>query len=205
MNPIQFYLSILLFLVMPFSAVCQQKSRINISSSVGILVPLAKFGNAYKSSFTVNTSIDYNLKKQFFAQFGASFNAVKYNQQILDNNSTYFFHNTNSSILLAGLNLGKLIFVDKNQKWSISPMLGAGYANIGEPRLIVDASSKIISQQVTRMQGVYGKGCIRIGYKSSSKVLQTIFIDPAYWMANVNVQNSKPQAFSISIGTRIGF
>jgi hypothetical protein len=83
--------------------------------------------------------------------------------------------------------------------------LGIGYANIGEPRLIVDNSNGIIKQKVTRMQGVFERGGARVAFKTTSKLLQTLYIDVSYWTANVEIQQSKPKAFSFLIGTRVGF
>ena len=55
------------------------------------------------------------------------------------------------------------------------------------------------------MLGLYGKGGLRIAYNTGSKLLQTVYIDASYWAADVHVQQSKAQAVSILVGTRIGF
>lgn len=183
----------------------QDSSRIFFTSSVGLLAPVSNFSNAYQRSLALNSGIEYQLKKNYFVQFILDFNAVKYNQQVKDINSNYLFQNTNSSVLLAGLNLGKNIYFNHTKKIFASPYFGIGYANIGEPRLTVDNDKGIISQNVTRMQGLYARGGLRLLYQTKSKILQTIFIDPSYWSANITVQESTAQAFSFLVGTRIGF
>ena len=55
------------------------------------------------------------------------------------------------------------------------------------------------------MQGVFAKGGLRLGFKTSSKFLQTVYIDGSYWTANLTIQESRVQAVSLYIGTRIGF
>jgi hypothetical protein len=55
------------------------------------------------------------------------------------------------------------------------------------------------------MNGLFTRGGLRLGYKTKSKVLQTLYVDVSYWTANVTVQDSKPQALSILVGTRFGF
>jgi hypothetical protein len=187
------------------SVLAQDSSRIFFTSSVGLLVPTSNFSNAYQRSLALNSGIEYKFKKDYFVQFNLDFNAVKYNQQVKDKNSNFLFQNTNSSLLLAGFNLGKNISLSPSKKLFASPYLGIGYANIGEPRLTVDSNQGIISQNVTRMQGLYAKGGFRVLYQTKSKILQTIFIDPSYWTSNVDVQQSIAQAFSLLVGTRIGF
>ena len=63
----------------------------------------------------------------------------------------------------------------------------------------------IIEQEVTRMTGIYTKQGVRAGYRTSSKILQTLYIDLAYLSANIHVQDSRPRAFSFLTGTRFGF
>lgn len=185
--------------------IAQDSSRIFFTSSVGLLVPASNFSNAYQRSLALNSGIEYKFKKDYFVQFILDFNAVKYNQQIKDRNSNFLFQNTNSSVLLVGVNLGKNISLTPSKKFSASPYLGIGYANIGEPRLTVDNNKGIVLQNVTRMQGIYARGGVRIMYRTKSKMLQTVFVDPSFWRSNVSVQESTAQAFSFLVGTRIGF
>jgi hypothetical protein len=183
----------------------QDTSKIFFTTSVGLLNPVSSFSSAYQNSLALNSGIEYRLSKHYFAQFVLDFNAVKYNQQVKDKSSAYLFRNTSSSVFLAGINVGRNFPLLNSGKLFLSPYVGIGYANVGEPRLSVDSRNNIISQEVTRMQGVFGRGGSRIAFNTKSKVLQTIYFDASYWSANITVQDSRPKAFSFLIGTRFGF
>lgn len=183
----------------------QDTSKIFFTTSVGLLNPISTFSNAYKKSLALNSGVEYKLNKSYFAQLVLDFNAVSYSQQIKDESSAYLFQNTSSSVFLVGANVGRNFNLTNSQKLFVSPYLGLGYANIGEPRLKVDNVSGIINQQVTRMTGIFGRTGLRLAYKTPSKLLQTIFLDASYWAASINIQQSRPKAFSFLVGTRIGF
>ena len=182
----------------------QDTSRFFFTTAVGLFNPVSNFSKAYENSLALNSGFEYQFSRHYFAQFVLDFNAVKYNQQIKDINSAYLFQHTNSSIFLAGLNLGRNFSISKSGKLFASPYVGFGYANIGEPRLTIK-NSNIIEQVVTRMAGVYTKQGVRLGYSTPSKILQTLYIDIAYLSANIHVQNSSPKALSFLVGTRFGF
>jgi hypothetical protein len=185
-------------------AIAQVKdsSRIFFTTSAGFIVPVAKFAKAYKNSFALNSGVEYKFKKHYFAQLVLDFNGVKYNQQVKDNNSSYLFQQTNSSVLLLGVNIIRSFNIMPSGRFALSPYVGLGYANIGEPRLTVNNNTGIVQQTITRMAGLFSRQGLRILYQSKSKMLQTIYIDASYWKANINIQQSKPQALSIVIGTR---
>ncbi len=168
-------------------------------------LPVSTFSNAYKKSLALNSGIEYKFSKHYFAQFILDFNAVKYNQQVKDENSAYLFQSTSSSVLLAGVNMGKNLPITHSGNLFISAYVGIGYANIGEPRLLVDNNNSIIKQEVTRMQGIFERTGARLAFKTNSKVIQTIYIDASYWTANINVQQSRSKAFAFLVGTRVGF
>jgi len=195
----------LLFICFYTSAKAQDTTKIFFTTSVGLLNPVSSFSNAYQNSLALNSGIEYRFSKHYFAQFVLDFNAVKYSQQVKDASSAYLFQNTSSSVFLAGINVGRNFSLISSGKLFVSPYVGAGYANIGEPRLSVDARSGIIKQEVTRMQGLFTRVGTRLGYNTKSKILQTIYVDASYWSANISVQESRPKAFSFLIGTRFGF
>lgn len=192
-------------IVVPASIKAQDTSKIFFTTAVGILNPVSSFSNAYKNSLALNSGVEYRFSKRYFVQFVLDFNAVKYSQQVKDGSSSFLFQNTSSSVFLAGFNVGRNFPLIASGKLFASPYVGAGYANIGEPRLIVNNSTGIINQEVTRMQGIFGRGGARIAYNTKSKVLQTLYFDASYWTANIIVQQSKPKAFSFLVGTRLGF
>ncbi len=195
----------LLLTVKPPTVKAQDTTKIFLTTSVGLLKPVSSFSNAYQNSLALNSGIEYRFSKHYFAQFVLDFNAVKYNQQVRDGSSSYLFQKTSSSVFLAGFNLGRNFPLISSGKLFISPYIGVGYGNIGEPRLMVDNINGIINQEVTRMQGIFGRGGTRIAFKTQSKVLQTIYFDASYWTANIIVQESRPKALSLLIGTRLGF
>ncbi|MBC7935171.1 MAG: hypothetical protein H7Y86_07415 [Rhizobacter sp.] len=199
-------------LLLPFCFICfytsvkaQDTTKIFFTTSVGLLNPVSSFSNAYQNSLALNSGIEYRFSKHYFAQFVLDFNAVKYSQQVKDGSSVYLFQNTSSSVFLAGINVGRNIPLIPSGKLFCSPYVGAGYVNIGEPRLSVDVRNGIINQEVTRMKGIFARGGTRLAYNTESKILQTIYVDVSYWSANINVQDSRPKAFSFLIGTRFGF
>ncbi|MBC7867614.1 MAG: hypothetical protein H7X88_08775 [Gloeobacteraceae cyanobacterium ES-bin-316] len=195
----------ILIICIAVSGKTQDSSKIFFTTAVGLLHPVSSFSKAYKNSLALNSGIEYRFSKHYFAQFVLDFNAVKYNQQIKDAGSAYLFQNTSSSVFLAGINLGRNFPLISSRKLFASPYIGAGYANIGEPRLMVDDTRNIINQEVTRMRGIFGRAGTRVGYSTQSKILQTIYADVSYWAANITVQESRPTAFSFLAGTRIGF
>jgi Outer membrane protein beta-barrel domain len=183
----------------------QDSTRFYFNSSVGLLNPIAKFAKSYSTSPAVNSGFEYFLTKKYFIQGELGFNAVKYSQQIKDPNSVFLFQNTNSSVLMLGINLGRKIHFSPTSKLFIQPYVGIGYANIGEPRLLVDNNLKIIKQEVTRMQGIFTKLGNKFAYRTKSKVLQTVFIDASYWSGYLTIQESKPQGITVLFGTKVGF
>lgn len=189
----------------PSSVKAQDSSKIFFTTAVGLLNPVSSFSNAYKNSLALNSGIEYKINRHYFAQFVLDFNAVNYSQQLKDASSAFLFQQTTSSVFLAGFNIGRNFPLLSSGKIFVSPYVGIGYANIGEPRLVVDNANGIINQQVTRMKGVFGRGGTRFGYNTKSKILQTIYVDASYWTANITVQESRPTAFSFLIGTRVGF
>lgn len=187
------------------SAKAQDTSKIFFTTSVGLLKPVSTFSQAYKNSLALNSGVEYKFSKRYFAQFVLDFNAVKYSQQVRDGSSAFLFQNTSSSVFLAGFNIGRNFPLSSSGRLFTSPYVGLGYANIGEPRLMVDNALGIISQEVSRMSGIFGRAGARLAYNTNSKILQTLYLDASYWSANIRVQESRPKAFSFLIGTRIGF
>ncbi|WP_462254463.1 hypothetical protein [Ferruginibacter sp.] len=194
-----------IFISIIFTAHAQDSTHFYFTTSAGLLVPVNNFSNAYQTSLALNSGVEYKINHSLFAQFVLDFNAVKYSQRYQDDNSTYLFQKTNSSIFLAGFNFGKNFSFSKISRLFSSVYTGAGYVNIGEPRLNVNLNNNIVEQSVKRMPGVFVKSGLRLGYKTSSSFLQTIYIDGSYWTTNITVQQSKAQAVSLYIGTRIGF
>jgi hypothetical protein len=73
------------------NASAQDSSKLFFTTSVGILSPLSKFSNAYKTSLALNSGIEYKFSRNYFLQFVLDFNAVNYDQQVKDASSNYLF------------------------------------------------------------------------------------------------------------------
>jgi hypothetical protein len=199
------FIFFILAMALSVSSNAQDSSKLYFTTAAGLFSPVSSFSNAYRNSLALNSGIEYRFSPHYFTQFVLDFNAVKYDQQIRDASSAYLFQQTNSSVFFAGLNVGRNIPINRSGRLFISPYLGVGYANIGEPRLTVKNNTGIIEQEVTRMKGVFAREGLRIAYRTKSKVLQTLYFDASYLSANVNVQNSKPKSLSLLVGTRFGF
>lgn len=181
----------------------QESGKLYFTTSFGLISPRGKFSDAIKSTLAFNSGVEMALKKNWYAQAVFDFNALKYDQQIRDNNSPFLFQNTNSSLLLLGLNGGKNILF-KNPKWFVSLYGGGGYLNIGEPRVTVNLSSGIARQEVARESNVFARGGSRLAYKTKSSFFQTIYLDASYWASPVRVQGGRVNGVSFYIGTRFG-
>ncbi|HLG39748.1 MAG TPA: outer membrane beta-barrel protein, partial [Chitinophagaceae bacterium] len=180
----------------------QDSSRIHITTGVGVNKIKGSLRDAFRSTIAFNSAVEIDLQNNWFAQGELNFNTLKYNQQKKDDNSSYLFQNTNSSLLLLGLNAGRN-FKFKNSAWFTSVYAGTGYISVGEPRISVDVDNKIVMQTTSRRTGLFGKGGIRIGYKTKSKLLQTLYIDGAYWTSTVKTQGGMFRGLSAFIGMRM--
>jgi hypothetical protein len=183
----------------------ENKGKISITSSVGLLIPKSDFAKSYSTSLAFNSGIEYLFKKNFYLQGVIDFNTVKYSQQVRETNSNFLFQNTNSSVLLLGFNMGNNIALIPSKQVLVAPYIGAGYINVGEPRLTIDNQNGIITQNVRRMQGIYTKAGLRLLVDTHSKFLQIIYLDFSGWKSPIKVQESNPQAWSLLGGTKIPF
>ena len=194
---------IIVALVMSFCAQAQKSGKMFFTTAFGLINPQGKFGDAVQSTLAFNSGIEMALKKNWFAQAVFDFNALKYDQQIREDNSPFLFRNTNSSLLLLGLNGGKNIPF-KNPKWFISFYGGGGYLNVGEPRVNVDLASNIAKQDVARESNVFARAGSRLAYKTKSNFFQTLYFDLSYWASPATIQGGRVNGFSFYIGTRFG-
>lgn len=194
---------LILALVMSLETMAQDNGKLFFTTSFGLINAQGKFGNAYKSTLAFNSGVEMAWKKNWFGQLVFDFNALKYEQQIRDANSPFLFQNTNSSLLLLGVNGGKN-FVFKNPKWFTSLYAGAGYLNVGEPRVTINNSLTVAKQDVARKSNVFGRAGARLAYKTKSNFFQTLYLDASYWASPANVQGGTVNGFSFYIGTRFG-
>jgi len=179
----------------------QDSSKVFFTTGAGIIKSPGSLSKVFHPSIAFNSGIELVNKKNWFIQGTLDFNTLKYNQRIKEDNSPYLFQNTNSSLVMFAVNGGKNFHFGPN-KWLASVYSGAGYLNIGEPRLI-DHAENTIRQEVSRKGNVFGKAGTRIGYKTKIKFLQTIYFDGSYWASPLTVQGAKLSGVSLFLGARM--
>ncbi|MDP3667099.1 MAG: hypothetical protein Q8R50_10495 [Sediminibacterium sp.] len=89
--------------------------------------------------------------------------------------------------MLLGLNGGKNIYF-KNPKWFISFYGGGGYLNVGEPKVTVDPTPNIATQDAVRKSSLFARSGTRLAYKTGSSFFQTVFIDGSHWISPAKVR-----------------
>jgi hypothetical protein len=183
------------------TAMAQDSTKFYIFSGIGVINGLGTFGKSVKPSLAFNSGIELKLRKNVFCQLSVDFNALTYNQQHIENNSPYLFQNTNSTLLVVGLNIGYQ-FAKPNTRLSGFAYVGSGYLNIGEPRVTLNSANTIV-QSVSNTSNIFGRGGFRIGYKTNSAFFQTIYVDTTYWASPAVAQRGNVKGISILIGTRI--
>lgn len=180
----------------------QDSSKLFLTTAVGIINGIGNFGKAVSPSVAFNSGVEYKISNRWYAQAQLDFNTLQYSQQIRSTASQYLFKQTSSSLLQLGLQAGYNLPLGK--KFFISPYVGTGYLNVGEPRIEIDNINLLAIQSVERQSGVFGRTGIRLAYRTKSKLLQTVYVDGSYWYAPIDVQNGKVQGTSIYVGTRFG-
>lgn len=178
----------------------QENSKLFLTTGVGIIKVRHSLNDVLKPTFAFNSGIETTSAGHWFLQGTIDFNSLKYDQKLKDNNSPYLFQNTNSSLLVLGINGGKDFII--NDRCFFSGYFGGGYLNIGEPR--VTLQNAIVTQQVTRERNIFGRAGTRIAYNSPIRFLQKIYLDANWWTSPVKVQGSQLNGFSFFLGTRMG-
>lgn len=200
----------LLLLVIFFSstnrATAQQKDSadkgIYVTTGVGINKIRGPLHNTFRSTIAFNSAFEKRLGRHWFAQAEGNFNTLRYDQQKTDRHSEYLFQNTNSSLLMLAVNIGRDFPFAKN-RWFVSPYLGTGYLNLGEPRISFHEPTGIAKQEVIRMSGILGKAGARVGFNTKSKLLQVLYFDGAYWTSSVKVNTHTVRSLSLFVGIRM--
>lgn len=175
---------------------------VHLTTGIGINKIQGELGNTFRSTVAFNSGFEKGFGHNWFGQLEVNFNTLKYDQRFRDENSEYLFQNTNSSLFMVGVNVGK-DFHFGTSRWFASPYLGSGYINIGEPRLDLHAPTGIIKQEVIRKSGVIGKTGGRIGFNTKTKLLQTLYLDGSYWTSSLKVNDLSLRSISVFIGIRM--
>jgi hypothetical protein len=177
----------------------QQSSNFFFTTGAGIIKVRHTLREVLKPAIGFNSGLELTNQQHWFLQGTVDFNTLKYDQKLKDNNSPYLFQNTNSSLLMLGLNGGKNLPLHKNS--FLSGYIGGGYLNIGEPRITLQNS--IATQDVIREANIFGRAGARYAFKSPIKFLQTLYLDANWWTAPIKVQGMQLNGFSFFIGSRM--
>lgn len=178
----------------------QGNGKLFLTTGVGIIKVRHSLIDVLKPTVAFNSGLEITGADHWFLQGTIDFNSLRYDQKFKDNTSPYLFQNTNSSLLVLGINGGKDFII--NDKCFFSGYAGGGYLNIGEPR--VTLQNAIVTQQVTREKNIFGRAGTRIAYNSPIRFLQKIYLDANWWISPVKVQGSQLNGFSFFLGTRMG-
>lgn len=183
------------------AASAAQENKFLFTTGIGLIKSPGKLSNVLHPTIAFSSGLEYTGKNKWFAQLSLDFNSLKYDQRQRDEASPYLFQRTSSSLVMAALSGGHNFFFGHN-KWLVSPYAGGGYLNIGEPRL-VKKEENTFRQEVNRKGGIFGKAGFRLGYKTTIKFLQTIYIDASWWQSPVKIQGAGLQGVSLFVGTRM--
>lgn len=195
-------ISFILAVVPAYAQQPETHQGIHLTTGVGINKIQGELGNTFRSTVAFNSGFEKGFSNNWFGQLEVNFNTLKYDQRKTDANSAYLFQNTSSSLFMIGVNFGR-DFNFGGSKWFASPYVGTGYINIGEPRLQFHEPTGIIRQDVIRKSGVLGKGGGRVGYRTKSKLLQTLYLDGSYWTSSLKVNSFSFRSISVFIGIRM--
>ena len=188
------------FSITPVNA--QQDNNLHLTTGAGINEVLGELGKTFKSTIAFNSGFERSFDKNWYGQLEFNFNSLRYDQRVKDEHSPYLFQNTNSSLFMIGLNWGR-DFRFKSSPWFTSTYVGSGYLNIGKPRVNLDESTNIVTQSVVRRSGIIGKIGGRVGIKTSSALLQTIYFDGSYLNSSFKADGNTFRSLSFFIGMKM--
>lgn len=197
--------SIAMFFLLVHLAQAQEKKtrqRLHFSSSFGVNKIQGPLNKTFRHSLAIHSGLERKFGKRMMAAIDLGFNTIQYDQQKRDEHSGYLFQNTRSSFIVAGLN-GGINLANSRSRFQLTPYLGAGYLNTGEPRLQVDSDDRIVQQRIIRHSGIFGRAGSRCSFWTGSSILQYVFIDCSYWMSTVSVGGHRIRSISLFTGMRM--
>ncbi|HET9744551.1 MAG TPA: hypothetical protein VFP97_02495 [Chitinophagaceae bacterium] len=180
----------------------EEDKSLHLTTGVGVNEVAGELGKAFRSTIAFNSGFERPFGKKWYAQLEFNFNSLRYDQKVKDENSPYLFQNTNSSLFMIGLNWGR-DFKFNNSPWFTSAYLGSGYLNIGKPRVNLDEINNIITQSVVRKSGIIGRAGGRVGIKTNSALLQTLYFDGSYLTSSLKADGSVFRSISIFVGMKM--
>ena len=180
----------------------QHDNNLHLTTGVGINEVLGDLGKTFRSTIAFNSGFERSFGKNWYGQLEFNFNSLRYDQKVKDENSPYLFQNTNSSLFMIGVNWGR-DFKFNSSPWFTSAYVGSGYLNLGKPRVNLDEANNIVTQSVVRKGGIIGRAGGRVGIKTNSALLQTLYLDGSYLTSSLKADGSVFKSLSIFIGMKM--
>src|SRR5687767_5693046 len=88
------------------TASAQHDNKLHLTTGIGVNNIQGKLKNTFRSTVAFNSGFEKSFSKHWYGQIEVSFNTLKYDQQVKDDNSPYLFQNTTSSFFMIGTNWG---------------------------------------------------------------------------------------------------
>ena len=189
-------------LILVQSSYGQKDNNLHLTTGVGINEVLGDLGETFRSTIAFNSGFERSFGKKWYGQLELNFNSLRYDQKMRDENSPYLFQNTNSSLFMIGVNWGRDFKFDKSP-WFTSAYVGSGYLNLGKPRVNLDETNNIVTQSVVRKSGIIGRGGGRVGIKTNSALLQTLYLDGSYLTSSLEADGNVFKSISIFVGMKM--
>ena len=184
------------------SANAQQDSRLHLTTGIGINNIQGKLNNTFSSTVAFNSGFERSFGKYIYGQIEVSFNTLKYDQQVKDDNSPYLFQNTTSSFFMIGTNWGYDFHFAKSPLFT-SLYGGTGFLSLGKPRINIDEVNNVAIQKIIRGNGIFGKAGGRIGLNTGSNTFHTLYIDGSWMTSSVKSEGSTFRNVAVFIGMRM--
>jgi hypothetical protein len=180
----------------------QHDNKLHLTTGIGINNIQGKLKNTFRSTVAFNSGFERSFGKQVYGQIEASFNTLKYDQQVKDDNSPYLFQNTSSSFFMIGTNWGYDFHLGKSPLFT-SLYAGTGFLSLGKPRVTIDEVNNIVIQKMIRRNGIFGKAGGRIGLNTGSNTFHTLYLDGSWMTSSVKSEGSTFRNVAVFIGMRM--
>ena len=188
--------------VIVLSANAQDDNNFHLTTGIGINNIQGKLKNTFRSTVAFNSGFERSFGKHLFGQIEVSFNTLKYDQQVKDENSPYLFQNTSSSFFMIGTNWGYDFHIGKSPFFT-SLYGGTGFLSLGKPRVTIDEVNNVAIQKIIRGNGIFGKAGGRIGLNTGSNIFHTLYIDGSWMTSSVKSEGSTFRNVAVFIGMRM--
>ena len=188
--------------VIVLSANAQHDNNFHLTTGIGINNIQGKLKSTFRSTVAFNSGFERSFGKHLFGQIEVSFNTLKYDQQVKDENSPYLFQNTSSSFFMIGTNWGYDFHLGKSPLFT-SLYGGTGFLSLGKPRVTIDEVNNVAIQNIIRENGIFGKAGGRIGLNTGSSILHTLYIDGSWMTSSLKSEGSPFRNVAVFIGMRM--